>query len=68
VRRFLHDLAAPLSAVALHLETAVRKVKQDKDPTESLQTAQRELEKAFEMFDRGRMEIMGSSESLDEVR
>jgi hypothetical protein len=68
VRRFLHDLAAPLSAVALHLETAMRKVKQDKDPMESLQTAQRELEKAFEMFDRGRMEIMGSSESLNTAR
>jgi hypothetical protein len=61
LRQFLHDLAAPLSAVALHLETATRKVKQGKDPLEALQTAQRELEKAFAMFDRGRMEIMGAS-------
>jgi hypothetical protein len=58
LRRFLHDLAAPLSAVALHLETAVRRVKQGNDPSEALATAQRELEKAFGMFESGRTKLL----------
>ena len=62
LRRFLHDLAAPLSAVSLHLETAVRRVQKGNDPTESLATAQRELEKAFQLFESGRTKLMKDSE------
>jgi len=62
LRRFLHDLAAPLSAVSLHLETAVRRVQKGGDLTESLATAQRELEKAFELFESGRTKLMKNSE------
>jgi hypothetical protein len=62
LRRFLHDLAAPLSAVSLHLETAVRRVQKGNDPTESLATAQRELEKAFQMFETGRTKLITNSE------
>jgi hypothetical protein len=62
VRRFLHDLAAPLSALALHLEAAVRKVQRGQDPSDSLQTAQRELAKTFEMFERGRTEILDAQD------
>ena len=58
LRRFLHDLTAPLSAAALHLETAVRRVKQGQDPSEALATAQRELEKTFEMFESGRAKLL----------
>jgi hypothetical protein len=32
------------------------------DPTESLATAQRELEKAFQLFESGRTKLMKSSE------
>ena len=60
LRRFLHDLAAPLSAVSLHLEAAVRRVQKGNDPSESLATAQRELEKAFELFESGRMKLIKS--------
>ncbi|HEY6931695.1 MAG TPA: hypothetical protein VJA66_18640 [Thermoanaerobaculia bacterium] len=63
LRRFLHDLAAPLSAVSLHLETAVRRVQKGNDPTESLATAQRELEKAFQLFETGRSKLMTNSEA-----
>jgi hypothetical protein len=58
LRRFLHDLSAPLSAVALHLEVAARRASQGKDPSEALATARRELEKTFKMFERGRSELL----------
>ena len=59
LRRFLHDVSAPLSAVALHLETASRRVARGDDPGEALATARRELARAFELFDRGRAELLG---------
>jgi signal transduction histidine kinase len=52
--RFFHDLATPLSGVGLHLERAVRQVGRGEDPTEALGVARRELERAFELFERGR--------------
>jgi signal transduction histidine kinase len=52
--RFFHDLATPLSGVGLHLERAVRLVARGEDPTEALGVARRELERAFELFERGR--------------
>lgn len=54
LRRFLHDLATPLSAVSLHLEAADRRVKRGADPTESLAVARAEVARAFDLFDRGR--------------
>ena len=54
LRRFFHDLAGPLSAVALHLESAVRAAARGTDPSEALAVARQELEKAFERLERGR--------------
>ncbi len=58
LRRFLHDLSAPLSAVSLHLEAAARKVARGDDPTESLATARRELARAFDAFEKGRFDLL----------
>ncbi len=54
LRRFFHDLATPLSAVALHLEGANRRVRRGADPSESLATARAELARAFDLFEKGR--------------
>lgn len=54
LRRFLHDLATPLSAVSLHLEAADRRVRRGADPSESLAIAKAEIGRAFDLFDRGR--------------
>ena len=54
LRRFLHDLATPLSAVSLHLEAADRRIKRGADPTDSLAIARAEISRAFDLFDRGR--------------
>lgn len=59
LRRFLHDLAAPLSAVALQLEAATRRVAKGEDPADALASARRELSRAFDLFERGRAEILG---------
>ena len=54
LRRFLHDLATPLSAVSLHLEAADRRVRRGMDPSESLAIARAEISRVFDLFDRGR--------------
>ena len=54
LRRFLHDVATPLSAVSLHLEAADRRVRRGADPAESLEIARAEIARAFDLFDRGR--------------
>lgn len=54
LRRFLHDLATPLSAVSLHLEAADRRLRRGADPSESLAIARAEITRAFDLFDRGR--------------
>ena len=54
LRRFLHDVATPLSAVSLHLEAADRRARRGADPSESLAIARAELARAFDLFDRGR--------------
>ena len=59
LRRFLHDLSAPLSAAALHLEAASRRAARGDDPAEALETARRELARVFELFERGRAELLG---------
>jgi hypothetical protein len=62
LRKFFHDLATPLSAVSLHMERASRLCTRGEDPTDALSTARRELERAFDLFDRGRDALLGSSE------
>jgi hypothetical protein len=62
LRRFLHDVSAPLSAIALNLETASRRAAKGEDPTSSLEIARRELARCFEMFERGRSELLGGPE------
>lgn len=54
LRRFLHDLATPLSAVSLHLEAADRRLRRGADPSDSLAIARAEVSRAFDLFDRGR--------------
>lgn len=61
LRQFLHDVATPLSAVALHLETASRRAAHGEDPTRSLEIARGELARAFELFERGRDQLLGHS-------
>ncbi len=59
LRRFLHDVSAPLSAVALNLETASRRAAKGEDPSTLLDLARRELARCFEIFERGRSELLG---------
>ena len=54
LRTFFHDLATPLSAVSLHLEGANRRLARGDDPAVSLDTARSELDRAFDLFERGR--------------
>lgn len=68
LRQFLHDVATPLSAVALHLEAASRKVTQGEDPSRSLEIARTELAHAFELFERGRDDLLGRPGSVPEPR
>lgn len=65
LRRFLHDLATPLSAVSLHLEAADRRVRRGADPSESLAIARTEISRAFDLFDLGR-ELLLFEPSSDE--
>ena len=66
LRRFLHDLATPLSAVSLHLEAADRRARRGADPSESLAIAKEEISRAFDLFDRGR-ELLLFEPSPDET-
>jgi hypothetical protein len=58
LRRFFHDLATPLSSASLHLERASRLAARGEDPEEALATARRDLARAFELFERGREELL----------
>ncbi|HEY6930116.1 MAG TPA: hypothetical protein VJA66_10605 [Thermoanaerobaculia bacterium] len=55
---FLRDVATPLSAVALHLETASRRLSRGEDPAKWIGVAKKELGKALDMFERGRTQIL----------
>jgi signal transduction histidine kinase len=61
LRRFFHDLATPLSGLGLHLERASRLAARGEDPTDALGVAKRELERAFQLFEKGREELLGRS-------
>ncbi|HEY7368924.1 MAG TPA: hypothetical protein VIA29_03490 [Thermoanaerobaculia bacterium] len=52
-------MSAPLSAVALHLEAASRRAARGEDPSGPLATARKELARAFELFEKGRAEMLG---------
>ncbi len=70
LRRFLHDLATPLSAISLHLEAAERRLRRGADASESLGIAKKEVARACELFDRGRELLLlepsaGESIALD---
>lgn len=62
LRKFFHDLATPLSAVSLHMERASRLLNRGDDATEALATARRELERAFDLFERGREALLSLAE------
>jgi len=59
LRRFFHDLATPLSGASLHLERASRLIDRGEDPSEALAMVRQQLERAFELFERGRAELVG---------
>jgi signal transduction histidine kinase len=67
LRRFLHDVATPLSAVSLHLEAADRRARRGADPSESLAIARAELARAFDLFDRGRELLFFEPEAEESV-
>jgi hypothetical protein len=58
LRRFFHDLATPLSGLGLHLERAARLASRGEDPSEAIGVAKRELERAFQLFEKGREELL----------
>jgi signal transduction histidine kinase len=59
LRRFFHDLATPLSGASLHLERATRLIERGQDASEALTMVRQQLERAFELFERGRAELIG---------
>lgn len=59
LRRFFHDLATPLSGASLHLERATRLIERGEDASEALAMVRQQLERAFELFERGRAELVG---------
>jgi hypothetical protein len=63
LRRFLHDVSAPLSAVALNLETASRRAAKGEDPSTLLDMARRELARCFEIFEQGRLDLLGGPDA-----
>lgn len=54
LRRFFHDLATPLSGASLHLERATRQLERGEDASEAIAMVRQQLERAFELFERGR--------------
>jgi len=58
LRRFFHDLATPLSGLGLHLERAARLASRGEDPSEAIGVAKRGLERAFQLFEKGREELL----------
>jgi exonuclease VII small subunit len=58
LRRFFHDLATPLSGASLHLERATRLLERGEDASEALAMVRQQLERAFELFERGRAEFV----------
>jgi signal transduction histidine kinase len=67
LRRFLHDVATPLSAVSLHLEAADRRVRRGADPSESLAIARAEIGRAFDLFDRSRELLLFEPSAAESV-
>jgi len=62
LRRFLHEVSAPLSAVAFQLEAASRRAAKGEDPSAALAAAREHLNRAFDLFERGRAELLEASD------
>jgi hypothetical protein len=58
LRAFLREVSTPLSAVALHLETASRRLSRGEDPGKWIGVAKKELGKALDLFEQGRTQIL----------
>jgi hypothetical protein len=67
LRRFFHDLAGPLSALALQIESANRSLAGGKDAAPALSRAREELGKAFKLFESGRASLLGDNPPDPEV-
>lgn len=65
LRTFFHDLATPLSAVSLHLEGANRRLARGEDPAGSLDIARSELDRAFDLFERGRELLLSEPRGVE---
>jgi hypothetical protein len=61
LRRFFHDLAGPLSALALQIESANRSLATGKDAAPALARAREELGKAFQLFESGRDALLNDN-------
>lgn len=61
LRRLFHDLATPLSAANLNLESARRRLERQAGPAEPLERAQAELDRALELVERARELAAGPS-------
>jgi hypothetical protein len=67
LQKFLHELSAPLSALALTLETASRAASRGEDPSEALALAKRTLQSVFDRFEQGRASLLGESSGTGPV-
>ena len=67
LRRFFHDLAGPLSALALQIESANRSVASGKDPAPALARAREELGKVFHHFESGRAALLDENRPGSQV-
>ena len=61
LRRFFHDLAGPLSALALQLESATRSAARGDDPSAALKRAREELERAYAFFEGARASLLAQA-------
>lgn len=68
LERFLHELSAPLSALALELERASRAAARGEDPSEALAAARRTLDDTFALFERGRQALLVQEVPAEEAR
>jgi hypothetical protein len=65
LRAFLHDLSAPLSALALELESASRAASRGDDPSASLADARRTLEELLTLFEQGRVALLDDASETE---
>ena len=61
LQRLFHDLAGPLSALALQLESATRSAARGDDPSAALERAREELERAYALFESTRASLLADA-------